>query len=448
MFSFSSYSTHAVVKWRVCLKYLLNQVKGIISHEFNHVLERWILKKSGSSGIYYGFVIVAVCFLLQAVGWGVFNSLGIFFKPLMTEFGWPRSLVASSISIGMLVVGSNAILLGRLGDTYGPRLTMAVSGIFLGCGLILMSRVTTLWHMYLSLSLVAAIGISGTDVVLLSTATRWFIKYRGMMTGIVKVGTGVGMLIMPLLITYLISTYGWRTTFVVLGIVCLVAYISGSQLLVRDPGKKGLAAYGSGEKILPDNKGVEEGMRLRAAVRTVPFWLISSGYFIILFCVVTILMHVVPHAIDLGISPSNAANILATVGAMSIAGRFIMGGAGDRIGNRSALLICFACLITGTVWLQFADNLWMLLLFAVVHGFAHGGFFALIAPILADYFGTRDQGVILGIVIFISNVGSAIGPVLAGYIFDVTGSYQVMFMALTGLSMAGLCAAYVLKPVK
>ena len=161
-----------------------------------------------------------------------------------------------------------------------------------------------------------------------------------------------------------------------------------------------------------------------------------------------ILMHVVPHAIDLGISPSNAANILATVGAMSIAGRFVMGAAADRIGNRAALLACFACMITGTVWLQIADSFWMLFIFAAVHGFAHGGFFALIAPVLADYFGTRDQGVILGIVIFISNVGSSIGPVLAGLVFDVTGSYQVVFVLLTLLSSGGLAAVYMLKFVE
>ena len=390
---------------------------------------------------------MAVCFVLQAVGWGVFNSLGVFFKPLMTEFEWPRSLVASATSLGMLIAGSNAILLGRLSDTYGPRLTMAVSGIFLGCGFILMARISTLWHMYLSLSLIVAIGVSGTDAVLLSTTTRWFIKYRGMMLGIVKVGTGVGMLIMPLLINYLISTYDWRTAFVILGLLCLAAYITGSQLLVRDPGKRGLTIYGGGAGTPFNQGGAEEGVALKAAVRTVPFWLISGGYFIILFCVVTILIHVVPHAIDLGITPANAAKVLATVGALSIAGRFIMGAAADGIGNRNALMICFGFLCLGTVWLQFADRLWMLYLFACIHGFAHGGFFALIAPILADYFGTREQGVILGIVIFISNLGSSIGPVLAGYLFDVTGSYQVIFMVLTGLSLAGLGAAYVLKPV-
>ena len=189
-------------------------------------------------------------------------------------------------------------------------------------------------------------------------------------------------------------------------------------------------------------------MTLKAAVRTAPFWLIGAAFFIVLFCVVTILIHVVPHAIDLGISPSNAAKVLSTVGALSIAGRFLMGAAGDRVGNRNALIICFGFLCLGTIWLQFSDRLWMLYLFACIHGFAHGGFFALIAPVLADYFGTRDQGVILGIVIFIANLGSSIGPVLAGYVFDVTGSYRVIFMVLTGLSLVGLCSAYLLRPVQ
>ena len=406
------------------------------------------MNKTRTGGLYYGFIIVGVCFLLQAVGWGIFNSLGVFFKPLMAEFAWPRSLVASTMSMGLLIAGTNAILLGRLSDKYGPRLTMAVCGLFLGVGFMLMFRVETIWHVYLFMSLLVGIGVSGTDVVLLSTTTRWFVKYRGMMVGIVKVGTGVGMLIMPLLINFLISSFGWRTAFVILGIACLLAFVLGAQLLVRDPGKKGLSVYGNGEANPQNGSEVEAGATMQEALCSFPFWLIGGAFFIVLFCAATILMHVVAHTIDLGISPSNAAKVLSTVGALSIAGRFIMGAAGDKVGNRNALIICFGCLTMGTVWLQFADRLWMLYLFAGVHGFAHGGFFALIAPILADYFGTRDQGAILGVVIFISNLGSAIGPVLAGYIFDMTGSYQVIFMVLTGMSLTGLCAAYGLRPVK
>ena len=404
------------------------------------------MNRSVSAGWYYGYVIVAVCFSLQAVGWGIFNSLGVFFNPLMTEFGWPRALVASTMSIGMLVYGITAILLGRLSDTYGPRLTMTICGLFLGGGFMLMSRVTTIWHMYFALSLIAGIGVGGTDVVLLSTTTRWFVRARGLMIGIVKVGTGIGMLIMPLLINYLVSNYGWRTAFFYLGVLSLVGFVIGSQFLVRDPEKKGVAVDGIAGEIPLNGQAVEQGMKLNRAMRTWPFWTICGSYFIIIFCLSTILMHVIPHAIDLGISSASAANILATVGAMSIAGRFIMGGAGDRIGNRPALIICFGCVTLGMAWLQFADNLWMLYFFASVHGFAHGGFFALIAPILADYFGTRDHGVILGIVIFFSTLGGAIGPILAGYMFDVTGSYGLIFLILNALSVVGLFAAYSLRP--
>jgi len=406
------------------------------------------LKRHNNTGIYYGYIIVAVCFCLQAVGWGIFNSLGVFLKPLMDEFAWPRSLAASTTSAGLLIAGTSAIFLGRLSDKYGPRLTMAVSGLFLGGGFMLLFKVETIWHMYLYMSLLVGIGVGGTDAVLLSTTTRWFVKHRGMMIGIVKVGTGVGMLVMPLLINYFIDNLGWRTAFVILGIVCLVTYVCGAQFLVRDPLKKGLVAYGSEGTDPQAGDVMEAGVSLKTASRSLPFWLIGGAFFVVFFCAATILIHVVPHAIDLGISPSNAAKILATVGTLSIAGRFVMGAAGDRIGNCTALIICFGFLTTGTIWLQFADNLWMLGLFAVVHGFAHGGFFALIAPILADHFGTRDQGVILGIIIFISNLGSAIGPILAGYIFDVTGSYGMIFMILSLMGFAGILVAFLLKPVE
>lgn len=405
------------------------------------------MRKLKSSGFFYGYIIVAVSFMLQAAGIGIFNSLGVFLKPLMTEFGWSRALIASTISIGMLVVGTSAIVLGRLSDRYGPRLIMTICGCFMGGGFILLSSITSIWHMYIYLSLLASIGLGGTDVILLSTTTRWFVRKRGMMMGIVKVGTGVGMLIMPLLINYLISDFGWRKAFIALGVICLAAYALGSQLLIRDPEKMGVQPDGIEGDVHQNGEAVEQGITLRKAIRTSQFWTICGLYFIILFCSGTILIHVIPHAIDLGISPSNAANILATVGAMSIAGRFIMGSAGDRIGNRLSLIISFGFVITGMVWLLFSRELWMLYLFAAVHGFAHGAFYALLAPVTADYFGTRYHGVILGIVIFASTVGGSIGPVLAGYMFDVTGSYRIIFMLLTAMSAAGVFASYSLRPI-
>ena len=396
---------------------------------------------------FYGYVIVIVSFVLQALGWGLFNSFGVFFKPLLTEFAWPRAVISSAISFAMIAFGTAGILQGRLSDRFGPRIIMTGGGILLGAGYLLMSQVSTVWHLYVFCSLLIGVGISGTDVVLLSTTARWFVKKRGMMTGIIKVGTGVGMLIMPLVINGLITAYGWRTAFVVLGAAVLFFYCSGSQFLVRDPGKKGLAPDGGKNEHASDQGTPETGMTLQEAARTVQFWTMCFAFLLIFFCVGIILMHIVSHTIDLGIAPAQAAAILSGVGGASIAGRLVMGGAGDRIGNRAALVICFVCLASSLIWLQLADQLWMLFLFALVYGFAHGGFFTLIAPLIAELFGTRSHGVIFGIVACAATVGGAGGPVTAGYLFDITGSYGITFGILTGMSIAGLVAAITLKPI-
>ena len=128
-------------------------------------------------------------------------------------------------------------------------------------------------------------------------------------------------------------------------------------------------------------------------------------------------------------------------------GRLVMGIASDRVGNKRALIICFLILVAALFWLQFAKELWMLYLFAGIYGFAHGGFFALISPIVAGLFGTSSQGLLLGIVISSGAVGGAIGPVLAGHIFDITGSYQTFFLILAIVGIIGLILTTLLRPI-
>ncbi len=396
---------------------------------------------------FYGYVIVFVAFSLQVFGWGVFNSFGVFFKPLETEFVWSRAVVSSAMSFGFLVAGFASILMGELNDRFGPRLIMTGGGVLLGLGYLLMSTVSALWEYYLYCTVIIGIGISGTDVVVLSTTARWFIKKRSMLTGIIKVGTGVGMMVMPLFINRLVTNYGWRTSFLILGVIILIFYVALSQCLVRDPAKMGLSPDGVKDEEPANHTSVEVGLTIKEAVRTSQLWKICAVYSFLMFSIATIMFHIVPIAIDLGISAANAANVLATVGSVSIAGRFVMGAAGDKIGTKSSLVICFLFLLSGLIWLQFSTTLWMLLLFAVIHGFAHGGFFALISPLLADFFGTRSHGAIFGVLTFISGIGSAVGPVMAGYMFDTTGSYERVFLVLTGMSIAGLVATFSLKPI-
>jgi MFS family permease len=363
----------------------------------------------------------------------------------MNEYGWSRAGISGALSVSFIMCGLSSIVLGRLNDRMGPRLIMTVSGILLGLGYLLMSRLTSLWQLYLLYSLLVGIGLSGTDVVLLSTIARWFVRLRGRMSGVLKVGTGVGMLVMPLFTNWLITAYGWRTAFFVMGLVVLILFIGLSQLLVRDPARRGQRPDGDGRVATGIDPAGESGLALRQALKSLQLWLICIAYFLLLICAFTVLLHIVPHAIDLGIPRSWATRVLATIGGLSIAGRFIMGFSSDRIGNKWALVICYGFMCVSLGWLLLADRLWMLLVFAVVYGFAHGGFFTLMSPLTAEFFGTVSHGTIFGMIIFASTIGGAIGPLLAGYVFDLTGSYRALLLSLPLISSVGLGATLMLR---
>jgi MFS family permease len=396
---------------------------------------------------FYGYIIIAAGFFIQAVVWGISNSFGIFFDPLIKEFDWSRATISGAASLGLLVHGISSMALGNLNDRFGPRLIMSACSLSIGMGFFLMAIVDSVWQLYLFYGLIAAVGLGGIDVIPLSTASRWFLKKRGLMSGVIKVGTGVGMFIMPFFINWLLNNYGWRHSFVVLAFIIIISILFFAQFLVRDPiGKAQLIDNGINPASKKHNDS-EKGLTVRQAIRTRQLWTICVVYFIILFCVYTILMHIVQHAIDLGISPGIAAGILSTIGGVSITGRLLMGWASDKIGEKSALMICLLCLLVALFWLQAVQTLWMFYLFATIYGFAHGGFFSLVSPLVAKFFGTKSHGLLFGIVIFSSTIGGAIGPFIAGYIFDITASYKIIFITLAVLCAIAMVLTASLKPL-
>jgi len=347
----------------------------------------------------------------------------------------------------MLVWGAISIILGNLNDRYGPRIIMTVCGCFLGAGYFLMSQVDTLWQLYIIYGIVIGIGVSATDVVVLSTVARWFTKKLGMMTGIVKVGTGLGMFIMPLAANGLISSHGWRNSYMVLGIIGIFFIVSVSQLLRKEPGniqqRPGIA-----KRDTPSNIHISQsGLSPHDATRTPRLWLTSIMYLTIWFSVNIVLVHLAPHAMDIGISSTKAAGLLSSIGAISIAGRLIIGFSSDRIGCRKAMITCCTIFIISFSVLLMAKEFWMLILFAVIYGFAHGGFATIISPLVGELFGLRSHGAILGIIIFFGTIGGATGPVFAGFLFDTTGSYQSSFFICIVMAVIGLILSTTLKPV-
>jgi MFS family permease len=387
---------------------------------------------------FYGYVIAAACFGIQGVGVGTYTAFGVFFKPLLNEFDWTRATLSGAHSLVLLNMGVLGILVGRLNDRLGPRIVVTVTGFLFGLGLLLMSGLSNLWQLYLFYGLIVGMGMSSVDVIALSTTARWFVRRRGMMTGIVKVGTGAGQMIIPLVASMFITGFGWRTSYIIIGAVVMVLLIATGQFLRRDPASMGL---------LPDGERITErarpglsdtGFSFREALGMRQLWTICLANLAVVFCLLIIMTHIVPHATDISIPPTTAAGILSTIGGISMAGRFVIGMAIDRIGNRRAMIICFILLIASLLWLQVAQELWMLYVFAVVYGCAHGGFFTVVSPITAEHFGLRAHGALFGIVVFGGTVGGAIGPVLAGHIFDLRGSYRLAFWACTVVAAIGL----------
>ncbi|MFC1995793.1 MFS transporter [Chloroflexota bacterium] len=406
------------------------------------------MAESRQRRFFYGYIIVLAGFIVMCLTWGIFHSFAVFFEPVLNEFGWTRAMTSAAYSLSYILFGLLGIPMGRLNDRFGPRIIMVGSGLLLGFGYLLMSQVNFIWQLYLFFGVMIGIGMGATWVPVISTVARWFVRRRGMMTGIVISGMGLGTLIIPPVVTWLISSYGWRTSFILVGIAALLLITLAGYFLRRDPVQMGQSPYGENE-IKEENIYLEtRGFSLREAVYTRQFWLLCGMFLITGYFIHTILVHIVIHATGLGISATNAANILATMGGVSILGMIIMGSVGDKLGNRLSAITCFIIIAIILFWLIPVREAWMLYLLVAIFGFGTGGLDTLLSPIVAELFGLTSHGVIMGIIIFSLTIGGAIGPVLAGHIFDITNSYQLAFLITATTATMGAIMILLLRPIR
>jgi MFS family permease len=395
--------------------------------------------------IYYGYVIVIVGFLLTMFGWGIFYIYGVFFRPLENEFDWTRAVTSGAFSISVLVSGLSGIVAGRLSDKLGPRVVIIFCAILLSLGYILMSVVHNAWQFYLLYGILISTGVSGFWAPPVSTVARWFSGKRGMMTGIVSGGISFGTLVLPPLATQLIETYSWRTTYVMIGVAVLIISLVGVRFLNRSPQDMGLAVEGKTQAAAV-SFDKSRNFTLREALRTRQFWMVCAIYVCFGLIQLTIMVHIVPHAVGLRISPISAATILSVIGGVSLAARVIIGAITDRVKVKTSVIVCLSLLTTALFWLQFSNSLWQLYLFAILFGMGYGGLSCLQSLIAAELYGLLTLGVITALFSFSFNIGGALGPFLAGYIFDVSSSYFWAFLGCILVALTGLIISTTLKP--
>ncbi|MEZ5653863.1 MAG: MFS transporter [Burkholderiaceae bacterium] len=402
-------------------------------------------------------------FVVQFVIIGGMFAYGVFFKALENELGWSRTLLSAATSIAFFVMGVFAMVAGRANERFGPRVVLTVAGLCYALGYLLMVWMSAPWQLFLLYGGMVGIGLAAHDVTTLSTVARWFPQRRGLMTGFVKTGTALGQMILPLAAAALVTQFGWRSACLALGLGAGIALFLAAQGMsfpesdetsraVRDEspgnGTGASVAHGAAGGARASTPAASAGgWPFAEARRTRQFWTLCALQFMFFPSLMTVPVHIVAHGVDLGLDVGRAAAVLALIGGISMVGRVLVGGFVDRIGGRRAYLICFGALVLSLFGLLSITSPVWLFAFALVYGFSHGGFFTVVSPTIAELFGLRSHSTIFGIVLFCGTLGGAIGPLLAGMVFDASRSYQPAFMILTGLAVLGLLLVPTLQPL-
>jgi MFS family permease len=314
----------------------------------------------------------------------------------------------------------------------------------------LMSRVHTLWQLYIALGVIAAAGMSAAYVPCNATVVRWFTRRRGLALSITSSGASFGMFIFPPLATTLITTYGWRRTYLILGLLAVAGVVSCAIFIARDPEEMGLHPDGEPTPEVPISVAVgenshSENWTLAEAQRTRAFWLLNAIFTLTWLVVFMPMVHIVPFAIDLGISHFLAAMTISVIGFAGFAGRLAIGPISDRLGRKHTLGLCL--LLQALAFLGFRTSTGLSLLYAAaaVFGFSYGGVTALFPALIGDFFGRMAIGAIVGFIFALAGSPAAFGPLIAGYMYDATKGYNGAFLLSASLNLAAFALLFILK---
>lgn len=392
-------------------------------------------------GIYFGWKVVAAAFFISAATLGSFYSYGVFLLPMITEFGWSRALFSGVSLTAGLTYALIVPWTGMLADRLGYRKVTTATAIILGLGFVLCGRLESIWAFYFLGGFLAGVGGPTAVALPLAIVARWFTRRQGLALGLSSAGIGIGAAAVPLLMGYMIEEFGWRTAFTFLGVMIWVICVPGALLTMKNPDPDYVLAYEGEVK----SSGVEipgsisEDYTLSRALGVSAFWFLFIVFALCIFGLGLIMTHIVPYARDAGLSAMTAASLLSFMGVFSIIGRIASGTASDKIGARPVFAVCLGLQGGLLFWLIKVDSTWSFILFSMVFGFSYGGNIVLVPKLAAEIFGPTHIGSIFGGLSVADGLGFGFGPLLAGYLFDRTGSYDISFMIIAaGFGLAVL----------
>jgi MFS family permease len=394
------------------------------------------------SRFFYGWVIVAACTLMIGITYGLLYSYSVFFKPLIDHFRWNRETVSLVYSASMIIRGGIAIAIGWLADKYGPKRIIFFCGLMLGAGLILSGYIHALWQFFITYAVIEAVGLSGAFGVGTSLVSRWFIQRRGLALGIAAAGSGAGTLLLVPLAERLVNAYTWSGAFIICGAVGGGLMLVSACVLRQPPRTEVITLHddvtGKSNTVLPD-------LSLAQSTRDIRMILLLLSYLTFFFGIQIVMVHIVNYATDKGISALAAAMIVSIIGLVSIGSRLLSGIGGEKFGLHNTMILTRAILVVSLVFLLFTRGLGTFYLFAVIFGLTYGAEIPQIPLYMSKYFGTKALATLLGLGMFVTAIGGALGPWVAGYIYDNTKSYQWAFIAGIIAGVISLAIIVILK---
>jgi MFS family permease len=395
---------------------------------------------------YYGWYIVYAGMGLQLLQNALLGAAyGSYVVVLREQFGWSKTALSGAAALREVESGVTGPIQGWLLDRLGARRVISIGLLILGGGLMLFSQVQTLWQFYGAFFIMALGGSLMGWTSITWACVQWFERRRSTAISLTSAGFALGGMTVYF-VAYCIETFGWRETAFVSGIILIVTGLPLARVFRSSPAEVGLGIDGDaldadGVAIRPLHAPPPQetvDFTVREALRTPAFYWVGLGHASALFIVSAMNVHLQSHLKEsLGWSLGQASSIAVLLAFVQLGGTLTGGPLGDRVSKRWLCTVCMAMHVGGLLVLAHAANLLMVIGFTVLHGLAWGWRGPQMAAIRADYFGRANFGKILGLSNMLIIIGTVLGPLIAGWMYDATGDYRLGFDILSGIAAAG-----------
>lgn len=396
--------------------------------------------ETNSGGIFFGWWVVAACMLCISSGVApfAFASLGLFIKPFSEEFGWGRAEISFSLTVLIAVSAVALPVIGRFVDRVGSRKIVFFSLISLAACLAMIPFISELWHLTLIFFLIGTLAAGTNSVPYMPILSAWFYRRRGLAIGLAIAGIGLGYAYVPILVQYLIDHQGWRSGYFVLSaIVLFVALPVAYFFLKESPSDMGLNPDGvAGEASAATKKSV--GCSVSEILRHREFWILSAIFVILSFVLNGMLAHLVPMLSDRGMSAADAAAVAAVEGITVFFSRIIIGYLVDHIFAPYVAMFFFSMSAIGMAIFAMGAVDMNAFIGAFLIGLSLGAEVDLLAYLTGRYFGLKSFGSAYGLLFGAILVGTAVGPLVFGLGFEISGSYVGVLTACVGINIAAV----------